>query len=117
MNNDIITQKHFHTQAVIKWKQEKSNFFSHLTNCSIFYWIILKKKFKCTFTHLSISSFRIYLLSHFPYSYSMYVYSMINHCAYIQTNGRGVFFDTHRHTQLTIRSFPVLSDVFEQDKY
>ena len=54
MNNDIITQKHFHTQAVIKWKQEKKNFLSHLTNCSI-----LKKNSN---VHLLI-----FLFPHFEY--------------------------------------------------
>ncbi len=108
MNNDIITQKHFNIQAVIKWKirwffnldiwnNKKTTFFYLLisypsTNCSICVWPFLRK-FKCTFTHLSISSFRLFA---YPFPLLIfYVYSMINHCAYIQTNK--AFSCTHTH--------------------
>ncbi len=101
MNNDIIIQKHFNIQAVIKWKKIKSfldNILYPLTNClSIF----LKK------IQMYIYSSFYFLISFICLPISN-VYSMINHCAYIQTNK--AFSCTHTFTTgQTIRSFPVLS--------
>lgn len=119
MNNDIITQKHFNTQAVIKWKiiwffnldisKEKLFFSFSLLNNRLsdnYLLISIDKLFNLYLTILKKIQMYIYSSFYFLISYiclpislthilCIYVYSMINHWAYIQTNK--AFSCTHTH--------------------